>query len=159
MTDHSTLHSTFVIQRDYPVTPAQVFAAFSTYESKRHWFAESEGWTLEAYDMDFRVGGREHSHGLPPEGPAYAFDAQYQDIVDDERIVFTYDMHLDDRRISVSLTTIELAPTGSGTTLTFTEQGVFLDGFGGPESREIGTGELLDALGAELAAVAPNATP
>ena len=78
------------------------------------------------------------------------FNALYQDIVPDERIVFTYDMHLDGRRISVSLTTIELRPAGSGTRLTFTEQGAFLDGFDNVEGREEGTRELLDALGAEL---------
>ena len=38
----------------------------------------------------------------------------------------------------------------SGTTLTFTEQGVFLDGADTPAVREKGTGELLDALGAAL---------
>ena len=34
--------------------------------------------------------------------------------------------------------------------LTFTEQGAFLDGFDTSTERERGTGELLDALGAEL---------
>jgi len=38
----------------------------------------------------------------------------------------------------------------SDTTLTFTEQGVFLDGADTPAVREKGTGELLDALGAAL---------
>ena len=52
--------------------------------------------------------------------------------------------------ISVSVTTVEFAPAPSGTTLTFTEQGVFLDGGDTPAIREKGTGELLDALGAAL---------
>ncbi len=33
-----------------------------------------------------------------------------QDIVPDERIIFTYDMRLDETRISVSLATVELEP-------------------------------------------------
>jgi hypothetical protein len=60
-------------------------------------------------------------------------------------------MLLDDVRISVSLTTVELEATGSGTRLTFTEQGVYLDGYDDAGEREHGPGELLDQLGAELA--------
>jgi uncharacterized protein YndB with AHSA1/START domain len=100
--------------------------------------------------MDFRVGGRETSRGGPKGGPVHAFDALYYDIVPNERIVFAYDMHLDDLRISVSLATIELKTDGAGTRLIYTEQGAFLDGFDDPAGREHGTGELLDQLGRVL---------
>jgi uncharacterized protein YndB with AHSA1/START domain len=70
--------------------------------------------------------------------------------VPDQRIVYTYDMHRDKTRISVSLATVELQPKGDGTKLIFTEQGAFLDGEDKPEYREQGTGGLLDALEAEL---------
>ena len=100
--------------------------------------------------MDFRVGGKEFNYGGPPSGQAHRFDAVYQDIVPDERIVYTYDMHLDDVRISVSLTTIELFPDGAGTRLKFTEQGAFLDAFDNPAVREEGTKGLIDALEASL---------
>ncbi len=59
-------------------------------------------------------------------------------------------MHLDARRISVSLATVEFKPAGSGTRLTFTEQGVFLDGYDEPAAREHGTRALLDKLDAYL---------
>lgn len=68
----------------------------------------------------------------------------------DERIVITYDMHLDEKRISVSLATMEFKPEGAGTRLIFTEQGAFLDGYDIPAQREQGTRDLLDALGEEL---------
>ena len=100
--------------------------------------------------MDFRVGGRETNSGGPEGRSGPHFNALYQDIVPDERIIFAYDMHLDDKRISVSLATIELAPEGKGTRLTFTEQGAFLDGYDDPADREHGTRELLDALGRSL---------
>jgi uncharacterized protein YndB with AHSA1/START domain len=92
------------------------------------------------------VGGRERSTGGPPGGPTHCFDAVYQDIVPNQRIVYSYDMHLGDKRISVSLTTIELQPAGTGTRLVFTEQGVFLDGYDDAASREQGTRFLLDKL-------------
>jgi uncharacterized protein YndB with AHSA1/START domain len=79
-----------------------------------------------------------------------SFDAIYQDIIPNERIIYSYDMHLDDKRISVSVSTIVFAAAAAGTKLTFTEQGVFLDGFDDPSLREKGTSDLLDALGASL---------
>jgi hypothetical protein len=70
----------------------------------------------------------------------------------DARIVYAYDMKLDDRRISASLTTIELKPVGGGTAMTFTEQGAFLDGHDDPARREQGTRWLLDNLEKALGA-------
>lgn len=147
MSERSVAHATFVIERNYPAAPARVFQAFSDPESKRQWFAgpgETRG------EMDFRIGGREVASGTFPDGSTHRFDALYYDIVPGERIVFSYDMHIDQRRISVSLATIEIAPQGSGSRLTFTEQGVLLDGYDDAGSRERGTIELLDALGAFL---------
>lgn len=80
----------------------------------------------------------------------HKFDCCYQDIVPDQRIICSYDMHLDDARISVSLTTIEFKPEGTGTRQIFTEQGVFLDGTDSAATREQGTQGLLDNLGAAL---------
>ena len=59
-------------------------------------------------------------------------------------------MHLDDKKISVSLATIQLKGGSGNTTLKVTEQGAFLDGYDDAGSREHGTGHLLDALGASL---------
>jgi uncharacterized protein YndB with AHSA1/START domain len=88
--------------------------------------------------------------GGPRGGPVHRFDARYYDIVPDERIIYGYDMHLDDKRISVSLATIELKPEGRATRLVFTEQGAFLDGYDDPFERERGTRDLLENLGAAL---------
>ena len=62
----------------------------------------------------------------------YRYDATYYDIVPDQRLVYTYEMYADDVRISVSLATIEFVKDGDRTALTWTEQGVYLDGFDGP---------------------------
>jgi uncharacterized protein YndB with AHSA1/START domain len=152
MTTRSVTHATFVIERTYDASPARVFAAFADPAAKARWFSGPEDWNTGKHNFDFRVGGRETTSGGPAGGPIHSFDARYQDIVPNERIIYSYDMHLDDVRISVSLTTIELMPKGAGTRLVFTEQGAFLDGYDGPKERERGTGELLDALGASLTA-------
>ena len=148
MTTRTAEHGTFAVTRTYPVPPERVFAAWSSREAKARWFG-ALGST--DYGLDFRVGGTEVNRGGPPGGPVYTYVATYQDIVEDQRIVYDYVMQADDALISVSVTTVEFAPAPSGTTLTFTEQGVFLDGADTPAIREKGTGELLDALGAALA--------
>ena len=103
-------------------------------------------WEDTGYSLDFRVGGREHRGGGPQGGPKHSYDAIYQDIVPNERIIIAYDMHLDDRHISVSLATVELKPSGTGTRLIFTEQGAFLDGYDDPAHASAATKDLLDAL-------------
>lgn len=150
MTRRSTVHATFVIERHFPSAPERVFAAFADPKLKARWFTGPPDWGPEEKSFDFRVGGRETNSGGPKGGPLHSFVALYQDIVPNERIVFTYDMHLDATRISVSLTTIELAPEAGGTRLTFTEQGVFLDGHDDVAGREAGTRELLGQLAAAL---------
>ena len=150
MTERSVTHATFSIERTYDASPKRVFAAFADRSIKTHWFAGPEEWGPDEHEMDFRVGGREVTRGGPPGGPVHTFEARYHDIVPDERIVFTYDMYLDETRISVSLATVEIEPEGAGTRLTFTEQDAFLDGYNDAGSREEGTRGLLDALGKEL---------
>lgn len=146
MTERSVTHATFVIERTYPAAPVRVFHALSDKEAKSKWFIGPGEWRQTRYEMDFRIGGREVNSGHKEGEPAHIFNAIYQDIVENERIIYSYDMHIDDKRISVSLATIELKPEGSGTRLTFTEQGAFLDGYDDPAGRERGTSDLLDAL-------------
>src|SRR5687767_8047071 len=136
MTERSVTHATFVIERTYDASPARVFAAFAEPMAKARWFVGPEEWESSDHQLDFRVGGREHVSGGPAGGPVHSYDAVYQDIVPHERIVSTYDMHLDDHRISVSLATVELKGEGDRTRLVYTEQGAFLDGYDDASSRE-----------------------
>jgi uncharacterized protein YndB with AHSA1/START domain len=147
MSERTVAHATFAIERSYEASPARVFAAWADPEAKRRWFGPNGA--QGAYELDFRIGGQERSR-LEHEGATYTYDATYQDIVPDERIVYAYDMHRDDTRMSVSLATVELSPSGAGTRLLFTEQAAFLDGQDTPAERERGTGSLLENLDAEL---------
>ncbi len=155
-TTRSVTHATFSIERHYDASPRRVYAAFADREIKTHWFAGPDDWGPHEHEMDFRVGGTERSRSGPRGGPIHTFEARYYDIVLDERIVFAYDMYLDETRISVSLATVEFKPEGpngqnrAGTRLVFTEQDVFLDGYDDAGSRERGTRELLEALDEEL---------
>lgn len=150
MVERSATHATFVIARSYDASPATVFAAWATPEAKGSWFVGPEAWEKSDHALDFRVGGRERVSGGPPGGPVHVYNAVYQDIVPDHRIVVSYDMHLDKTRISVSLATVEFKPEATGTRMVYTEQGVFLDGYDDAGQREQGTQGLLDQLGAAL---------
>jgi len=150
MTERSAHHDTLIIERIYDAAPARVFAAWADPKAKARWFVGPDAWEKSNHELDFRVGGRERVSGGPPGGPVHAYDARYMDIVPNQRIVSTYDMQLDDKRISVSLATVEFTPAGAGTRLIYTEQGVFLDGYDNAGQREQGTRDLLDNLGAAL---------
>jgi uncharacterized protein YndB with AHSA1/START domain len=150
MTERSVRHAKFTIERLYPATRERVFKAFADPQSKAKWFVGSDNWDKSNHTLDFRVGGKETVSGGPPGGQVHYYNATYQDIVPNERIVTTYEMHLDKTRISVSLATVEFTAVGSGTKLILTEQGAFLDDFDKPELREEGTKGLLDQLGTAL---------
>jgi uncharacterized protein YndB with AHSA1/START domain len=153
MSGRSVEHATFVVERRYEVSPERTFAAWADPGAKAHWFVDSDA----SLELDFRVGGRERSRGTAPDGQAYSYEALYHDIVPAERIVYTYDMHLEETRISVSLATVEFTLVGDGDTrLVFTEQGAFLDGHESPARRAEGMGGLLDALGEELQSETPG---
>jgi uncharacterized protein YndB with AHSA1/START domain len=148
----SVTHASFTIERRYGCSPEQTYSAFADPELKRRWFANPGGWPDAVWELDFRVGGGEVNAGGAPGGTHHAFESRFHDIVPGERIVFAYDLRLDHRLMSVSLTTVEFHGDGDGTRLVFTEQGAFFDGIGGdPAGREHGTGKLLDALGRFLA--------
>ena len=157
MTERSVIHDTFVIERTYPAGPSRVFAAFASKEAKDAWgdtgdIAEAEPATGPV-EFDFRVGGHER-FGNVYQGVSYAYDAFYYDIVPGQRLVYSYEMYADGVRFSVSVATIELGETADGTTLTWTEQGAYLDGFDGkdaPRLRQGGTSQMLDGLAKYLA--------
>jgi len=143
MKERFVKHATFVVEREYPAAPEKVYRAWADPEAKSKWFSKAD-------IFEFRVGGREYSRGGPPEGPVFTFNACYQEIVPEQRIVYSYSLDADDIRLSASLATIELFPAGGGTRLVCTEQGAFFDGHDTPEIREQGTKELLEALGKSL---------
>jgi uncharacterized protein YndB with AHSA1/START domain len=144
--ERSTVHSTFAIERTYDASPERVFDAWADPAAKAQWFGPSEK-PEGAYSLEFRVGGREHLTIQMPDGTTYAFDAIYQDIVPGRRIIYAYDMHREDTRISVSLAVVEIEAHGDATRLTLTEHGVYLDGHDAPAEREHGTNALMDTLG------------
>ncbi|SDB99233.1 Uncharacterized conserved protein YndB, AHSA1/START domain [Cupriavidus sp. YR651] len=143
----SVAHGVFTIERTYDAPPALVFRALTDPQAKAQWFHGGEGYTVMSRKMDVRPGGRETLQGGWQNGLVSTFEAFYYDVIPDERLVYSYEMHMGERKISVSLATFELKVAGQGTRLVMTEQGAFLDGYDDAGSREHGSGLLLDAVG------------
>jgi len=156
MTEHSVSHTTFVIERSYPAHPAKVFGAWADGAAKEIWMDDpdykSDG---SKYELDFRVGGYERFSGITPDGGTYRYQGVIHDIVPDQRIVYSYEMYAGQGLGSVSLATVQIATEGSGTKLTYTEQGAFLDGIEKPEERQQ-LDWMFDNLGKYLASQAGN---
>lgn len=152
MAEPSIEHARFTIERRYEASRADVFAAWADPAAKGRWLSGPDEWDVDPHELDFRVGGRELSRGGPKGGAVHTYNAIYWDIVPDERIVYTYEMLMDDTRVSVSLVTVAFASISDATVLTLTEYGAFFDGLMDPVDREQGMGSLLEALGHELGA-------
>jgi uncharacterized protein YndB with AHSA1/START domain len=148
MTSRTVTHHSFTIERELPHAPARVFAAWADPKQKAAWFAAPQSLCTEVIrEQDFKVGGKERLKGQWNTGKTSDFHCVYQDIVRDRRIVYSYNMYVNDEKLSVSLATIEFEPSGKGTKLILTEQGAYFDGNqdGGP-SREQGTRGLVEML-------------
>ncbi|MBL8642632.1 MAG: SRPBCC domain-containing protein, partial [Rhodospirillaceae bacterium] len=141
----------------------KVFAAFADPVKKRRWFAEGEGFIVDSYSLDFRVGGIEAAsfrtaaaNGPIAAGTVFKNHTTYHDIVPNQRIVSAYSMAMStpagDHRFSVSLATVEFKVAAKGTQVLFTEQGAYFEGADGTEMRKAGWISLVDALARELAA-------
>lgn len=140
----------FTVTRRYDARPARVFAAFADREIKQRWMGCEEVSAPVIERLDFHVDGREVSRGGGQDGAEHLFDGRFLDIVPERRIVFAFVMHVGGRKVSASLGTVEFAPDGAGTVLTFNEQGVYFGEDGWAERAE-GTAVGMDKLGAWLA--------
>lgn len=149
MTERSIVHGSFTVKRTYPHAPAKVFRAWSDPDIKRQWYGGPNQDDARRV-FEFRVGGRENNFGTVGD-QKFALESQYYDIVPDNRIVYAYDVKINDALTSLSIATVEFRPAGGGTELIMTEHGAFLDGLDNADERQGGTNWVLDRLGEILA--------
>ena len=134
-------HGTFTIEHDYDAPISKVYNAFADKSLKTKWFGAPDN-----YELDFRVGGKEINIAVPHEGTTFRYEGLYYDIVPSKRIIYTYDMYMNDKCLSVSLATIEFTEVDGKTRVTLREDGAFLDGGDTSTVREEGTRGFLDRL-------------
>ena len=124
MSDRVTF-DTFTLERTLNASPDRVFEVLSNPEKKKRWFCGPASWKETARRVDFKVGGREHVAGEHAGNVTSIFDALYLDIVPNKRVVYTYEMTVNGRKISASLATLEFFAEGTKTRFVLTEQGAF----------------------------------
>ncbi|HVG52656.1 MAG TPA: SRPBCC family protein [Xanthobacteraceae bacterium] len=150
MSKRTVHHGSFTIERVYASPPKRVFAALTSRDAKMRWQAGGEGWETFEFTVDARAGGREVWRGSHQGGPEISTNGLYFDVDENERLISAYEMYAGGTRISVSLATFMLAPQGSGTRVTFTEQGAYFDDPDALANRETGWRELLESLAKEV---------
>jgi len=153
MSQHPVHHATFAITRDFEAPVARLWGAFARQDLKDRWFgAHGDAVVITERTFDFRPGGRETAVGHWKTGTVSNFQSTYHDIVEGQRIVYVYDMFVNDWKMSVSLATIEVEARGSGSRLTITEQGAFFGEEGAKHAagRAQGTAQLMGMLGDSL---------
>ena len=155
----SVEHGQLTVERDYAYPLERVYAAWTTPEAKSRWFAQTGDNDFidnqVEFSLDFRVGGMENVVARLKSGKKLAIETRFWDIVPEERIVATYDVLVDDRRLSVSLYSVLFIRTDSGTKLITIEDGAFLDGLDDAESRTEGVVWDMDNLEKYLAETEP----
>ena len=151
----SIKHGSFVIERHLNYDTAALYRAWTEPAAKARWFnGPADKWTEQVREMDVKVGGRERVVGKFTDGSESRFEALYFDIVPERRLVYSYDMYFQGKKISVSLASVEFVASGRenrSTKLIVTEQHAFLDGYEDAGNRERGTQGLMDNLELALA--------
>lgn len=150
MTAIPTLHTDFVIEREFAAAPDATFTAWADPEARMAWSNCHPGNTRE-HRLDFRIGGHEVYEAVGANGEIERVDRFFFDIVDGQRIVFSYDISFGSKRLSVSLVTVEFFAAKRGTRMVYTEQLAYLDGHEDRAERRRGTEEGFDRLGHMLA--------
>lgn len=137
-------HSSFTVERLLPARPQHAYRFWADPALRERWTSCHPDWSLLEETIDFRIGGQHLTRMRPPGGSVQTVDIRYLDLLEGQRIVYAYSMHLDHQPLSASLVTIELLPGQDGTRMVYVEQLAMLSG--DPELRRRGTDDGFDRL-------------
>ncbi len=138
----------FSLTREYAAAPPRVFDAWADPQAKGRWFAASGPGRGAVFDwrMEFRPGGREEGRIETPFGPV-TYHGVYHLTERPQRILHTYEMRMDGRLFSASLTSIDFAEHAGGCRMTYAERLVHVDAPETLDMRRTPCAEMLDRLG------------
>lgn len=129
----ASLTGSFTIPLELAATPAQVWALLSEPALRAKWVRMPGPSSTATREFDFRVGGGERLTSIFTSASEHGGTREelenrsvFYDIVPHERIVSSYEAVVAGIPRWVALVTVDLAPSGSGTHLEWTEQYSFL---------------------------------
>ena len=109
--EQPTAQHEVVITRAFDAPRALVFKAWSAPEHMVRWLGP-KNFTAPHCTMDFRVGGAYRACICSPEGKEYWMRGIYREIVEPERIVFTFSWEEEGERGRENLVTVTFAEQG-----------------------------------------------
>jgi uncharacterized protein YndB with AHSA1/START domain len=142
----------FTLTRVFDAPRQLVWEAFTKPEHFTHWFGGSEtAVPLDTLAMDVRPGGEWSAVMHTPDGRELPFAGVYREVVEPERLVFTYDNTDDRSDPKVEVATVTFKDLGGKTEVVFNQTGHL------PEDvyprTEHGTSTSFDALAERLAEI------
>jgi uncharacterized protein YndB with AHSA1/START domain len=111
------------ITRHYGVAPEKVWRAWTDPQALSRWFGPGEPDSVTLAEVDVRVGGRYHIAFRMPDGQEHDVSGEYQEVVANRRLSFTWAWKSTPER--VSLVTIELQPAAQGCAMRFRHERFF----------------------------------
>ena len=136
------------ITRVFDAPRSLVFKAWSSAEHCAQWFGPRD-FTVPSCRVDFRVGGAYRANIRSPDGTDYWMRGIYREIVEPERLVFTFSWEEEGERGLDTLVTVLFAEQDGKTRLTF-RQAPF-QSISERDGHEHGWSECFERLAAYLA--------
>ena len=141
--------NTVRLHRVFATKPEKIFRAFLDADAMAKWLPPY-GFTCKVHHFEPKVGGTfKMSFTNFTTNTGHSFGGEYLEIVPNERIIYTYVMHIDGKFLSASVATVTFEKQGNGCKLVLAESGAYAPIFPGDQNkmRKNGTEDLLDALG------------
>lgn len=105
------------LRRTYPVAAQRIWQAWTDPQTLSQWFGPGEAGSVTRADIDLRTGGRYHITFFTPDGEDHDVSGTYLEVVQDQKLVFTWAWKSTPER--VSQVTITLNAVSGGTELVF----------------------------------------
>ncbi len=88
------------INRTLRAPVAAVYAAWTDPVKMAQWFAPADGFACEVPECDVRVGGRFRIVMLGPDGERHCVSGAYREVIENERLVFSWFWETTPERVS-----------------------------------------------------------
>ena len=122
MATQTATKPSLTLKRRFKAPPAKVFAAWTDPEKMKHWMGP-EGVVGLSCEIDPRVGGRYRLVMRAPDGEEHDVSGTYREVVQNEKLVFTWAWKSTPER--QSQVTLTFAPDGTGTIFTLLHEQFF----------------------------------
>lgn len=152
MNHETAVHQTNTITRQFPVSRARLYKAWSDLDARRAWSAPSEDVTLRYDHADFSVGGTDDCVCVWEGQDVHRVLTRWLDIVENQRLLFLETVTDMTRTMGSSLVTAEFFGDDTQSSLVVTLQTVGLDGLGLEAGVVEGWAGAMELLAKHLAA-------